>query len=407
MISRTFFDEERQQTHGSIVIVDQAARQAALLSRELPVSYVLPISQLADMPEHGLLALTSRQVLRAIDTLPEELRIRAYNGLVCLQDTSRRGWGDPLLDLSHLLTELGGDASEENKISSSNEPVGLALYNLGRAVRCVWAESYDDAIRYARAAVVYSDAAARLQGRTIGPDIERDAQAAFRYCERQTDIKKFNRMYSRSSRRRTPFSQSVFASHLAFDLHQPIGGSTILELRSAITEELISRLRAQPTLLYKLHPNDFEILIATVFERFGFAVEVTSPTRDLGRDVIAVSHSPTSIRYLIECKRYSQENKVGIAIVQRLHGVLHGDGGTLGIVATTSSFTAPALEYLSRPNVRIELEGRDFEAIYSWLSLTDKIQLARRALGSARFSLSVDGGVIPLKRRNSFRGRME
>jgi len=71
---------------------------------------------------------------------------------------------------------------------------------------------------------------------------------------------------------------------------------------------------------------------------------------------------------LIECKRYSEENKVGINVVQRLLGVVAGESATARIVATTSTFTRPATEFLTSPMVENRVSGKDFDGIKEWLS---------------------------------------
>jgi hypothetical protein len=153
-----------------------------------------------------------------------------------------------------------------------------------------------------------------------------------------------------------------------------------LELRSAINDELIRRLAEYPRLLYALEPREFEELVAKIFDYYGFAVELTAPVRDGGRDVIAVSYSPAKVKYLIECKRYSEGNKVGLEIVQRLHGVVQGEDATVGILATTSEFTRPAQDFLAKPNVRYRLDGKNFDGVRQWLIEYDEMRMVRQLL---------------------------
>jgi len=141
-----------------------------------------------------------------------------------------------------------------------------------------------------------------------------------------------------------------------------------IEVLSSITDEEIARIRKSPRLLYNLDPRKFEELIARVFEKFGYRVELTTQSRDGGRDVVAITKIPARTKVLIECKRYSEENKVGINVVQRLLGVVAGESATAGIVATTSTFTRPATEFLTSPMVENRVSGKDFDGIKEWLS---------------------------------------
>lgn len=128
---------------------------------------------------------------------------------------------------------------------------------------------------------------------------------------------------------------------------------------------LIERFARDPQQLYGITPRSFEELIAEVFDGFGFEVELTKRTRDNGRDVIAMKHAPTKLRCLIECKRHASDNKVDVGIVRELFGVLHDDGATNGILATTSFFTAPAKDFIQRNQWR--LDGKDFHGVLEWL----------------------------------------
>ena len=191
-----------------------------------------------------------------------------------------------------------------------------------------------------------------------------------------------------------PFSEDFLALRTSFDPDSEVSGSSIRELRSAITDELVARLAESPAMLFQLTPRGFEELIARVFEAYGFSVELTAATRDGGRDIIAVAHEPARVRYLIECKRYARENKVGLEIVQRLHGVVQGEDATMGLLATTSTFTEPAQRFFARPNVKYRLDGRDFEDIRLWLMQYERIRMARQLLGSD-FSVTASGLIIP------------
>lgn len=191
-----------------------------------------------------------------------------------------------------------------------------------------------------------------------------------------------------------PVARDFLAQYCQFDTAASLDGRRIIELAPLISDEIIRLLGRQPARLQQLAPRVFEELIARVFETFGFEVELTAQTRDGGRDVIAVSHCPTRLKYLIECKRYAPGNRVGIEIVQRLYGVVFGDAATAGIVATTSSFTQPALQFLKRPTVEYRLSGQDFDGLRTWLAAWEQIQRVRAVVGP-EFKFTEAGLVIP------------
>lgn len=131
--------------------------------------------------------------------------------------------------------------------------------------------------------------------------------------------------------------------------------------------ELIAHLQKHPKTLFDISPRKFEELVAAIFRNNGFAVELTPKTRDGGVDIIAVENSAftgNSI-HLIECKRYSPDNKVGIGVVQRLLGTVAQRRATKGIVVTTSSFTQDAIRVAEETRHTITLNN--YNSILGWL----------------------------------------
>ena len=133
-----------------------------------------------------------------------------------------------------------------------------------------------------------------------------------------------------------------------------------------VNEELIRYLSKHPELLYELDSRKFEELVAELFRDMGFSVEVTPRTRDGGRDIQALrSNELGKSLYLIECKRYARTRKVGIEPVRGLYGVIQSERATMGIIATTSSFTSDAIDFATP--LQYQLSLRDFEALKQWL----------------------------------------
>jgi restriction endonuclease len=74
---------------------------------------------------------------------------------------------------------------------------------------------------------------------------------------------------------------------------------------------MIRNVKAEPRELLTLDSRQFEELVAELWRRLGYEIELTAKTKDNGRDIIAVRKVEASVRFLIECKRYSPSNKVG------------------------------------------------------------------------------------------------
>ena len=126
-----------------------------------------------------------------------------------------------------------------------------------------------------------------------------------------------------------------------------------------------------PGALYRVHPREFEQLVAHIFQRHGFTVELTKQTRDGGRDIIALKTDSLGIpiRLLVECKRHARTNKVGVQVVRALYGVHVHDGANKSIIVTTSSYTKAARDFVNQREATKQQIGLfDFEDLKRWLS---------------------------------------
>ena len=94
--------------------------------------------------------------------------------------------------------------------------------------------------------------------------------------------------------------------------------------------------------------EQFERAVAALCERDGCRdVRVVGGAGDLGADVVATA--PDGRRVVIQCKHYSDTNKVGSQDVQRFGGTCWSvHDAQVAAVVTTSDFTAPAAEYADR-----------------------------------------------------------
>lgn len=131
-------------------------------------------------------------------------------------------------------------------------------------------------------------------------------------------------------------------------------------------EMLIRKLARYPKGLFSISPRKFEEIIAELFWRAGYEVELTAQTRDGGRDIIAISRSmDIPLRLIIECKRHALTNKVGLALVQRLFGVKIAEFANKAILATTSTFTRDARMFAS--SHLWDLDLKDHDDVVAWL----------------------------------------
>ncbi|MCT4351779.1 restriction endonuclease [Streptomyces sp. Je 1-79] len=112
--------------------------------------------------------------------------------------------------------------------------------------------------------------------------------------------------------------------------------------------------------------DGFEHTVAALCARDGCTpVEVVGGAGDLGADVVTVTADGR--RVVLQCKHYAEDNRVGSQDLQRFGGTCFTvHEADVAVVVTTSSFTAPAVEYAATCGI-ICVDG---EALAAW---TDQI----------------------------------
>ena len=107
--------------------------------------------------------------------------------------------------------------------------------------------------------------------------------------------------------------------------------------------------------LSKCSPYQFEERISALYNKMEFSTNLTPKSGDFGKDIIADKDGK---KYFIECKQYSNKNKVGRPDIQKLYGAITAEK-VEGIFITTSSFTNEAKDYIEQNSIPIKLIDRD------------------------------------------------
>jgi hypothetical protein len=160
-------------------------------------------------------------------------------------------------------------------------------------------------------------------------------------------------------------------SHFIFEsdveLWLPEKYEIVASSATATWDRVLSDLARNPSDIHSLKPRKFEELICELLNRDGFDVTLTPPSRDGGRDVLAVLNSRIGrLLFLVECKKYSPERPIDVSIVRELYGVLAHERATAAMVATTSYFTRDAIKF--REPIGYQLHLHDYAAITNWIS---------------------------------------
>jgi hypothetical protein len=146
----------------------------------------------------------------------------------------------------------------------------------------------------------------------------------------------------------------------------PEESKPLLEFSVDAWTRVIRSLSRHPEELLAMAPRAFEELVAELLAREGMDVTLTPPSRDGGKDILAVARTPVGKQlYLVECKRYAQGNPVGVAVVRSLYGVVMEENASSGLIVTTSRFTSGALNFAEPVQYRMGLV--DFQSLLGWL----------------------------------------
>lgn len=146
--------------------------------------------------------------------------------------------------------------------------------------------------------------------------------------------------------------------------------SPIIQLDfSTISEELTAYLLNNPDAMQNISPRKFEELVAYIMEKHGYEVTLTQQSRDGGIDIFALKNEGFgNILTIVDCKKYSATNPVGIAAVRGMYGTLQIKSASHGIIATTSRFTRDA--YNLAQEYKYQLSLKDHADILKWIQNT-------------------------------------
>lgn len=133
-----------------------------------------------------------------------------------------------------------------------------------------------------------------------------------------------------------------------------------------VNAELLAYLRRHPQDFEMLPPRRFEELIAEVLASFGWAVELTAQSRDGGYDLFAISSDRAGPKssWVVECKRYRADRRVGIEIARGLYCVKQELKVSNAMIVTTSDFSSEVRKFAGS---RYDMDLRNMQSIIEWL----------------------------------------
>lgn len=138
---------------------------------------------------------------------------------------------------------------------------------------------------------------------------------------------------------------------------------------SPVNDRVLKYLFENPQALYQLTSREFEKVMAEIYHKLGYDVELTPATRDGGKDIILTKFSDLGdFIYYVECKKYEKKNHVGVGVVRNLHDTINLDRVNGGIIATTSFFTRDGRKFILDNNLGCQIKLHDYNKIQQLLN---------------------------------------
>ena len=129
---------------------------------------------------------------------------------------------------------------------------------------------------------------------------------------------------------------------------------------------IFEAVSTDPARMRLLSPRQFEEFVAELLSKQGYHIEMTPSSSDGGFDMYAAKKDGIgSFLFLVECKRYTPPNKVGVEVVRALHGVVQQKQANAGIIVTSSFFTKGSQDF--QQQVPYQLHLQDYVAMQIWL----------------------------------------
>lgn len=132
---------------------------------------------------------------------------------------------------------------------------------------------------------------------------------------------------------------------------------------------VFAEILREPRRMRDLSPRQFEVFVAEILNQLGFRDVILTPrSGDGGRDVIAAKEvNGIPVSFYFECKKYAEDNKVQLATLRALLGVVAHESrsANIGVLVTTSEFTKGSQNLIVN---ECRLDGKDYDGIVGWIA---------------------------------------
>lgn len=124
--------------------------------------------------------------------------------------------------------------------------------------------------------------------------------------------------------------------------------SMVIQAITNLSKFLAKVIANNPQELKNMEWRDLERMLAVVFERLGFKVELTPSSKDGGKDIILeFSISGETKSYLVEVKHWRSKQKVGQGYISEFLNVIANEKKQGGLYIATYGYSSDAFEALT------------------------------------------------------------
>jgi hypothetical protein len=167
----------------------------------------------------------------------------------------------------------------------------------------------------------------------------------------------------------------VFTLHTEFDLDLVHADRTAVDIAREVDRRLAEAAQGTPLDPGEWSTDTLRELLAEAFGAFGCEVELVVPTREAGRDVVAVYWRPAEARFLAECRRQAETHRAGLALAPRVCGLTEVDDWDHELAVTLGDFADPAIQTPPPPRWRFRTEV--YVHLLEWLKRYDRFVMTR------------------------------
>ncbi len=144
------------------------------------------------------------------------------------------------------------------------------------------------------------------------------------------------------------------------------------QVKELCSQQIIDAIADNPEVLDAISKNDFEALMAEIFVRMGFEVELYRGTKDEGIDFLAIQFDERDpVITCVQCKhpdnpaKGKKKRTLPVATVREIYGVAKAYNFNKCLTITSSSYSPDARKFSNKKPAEIELANR--EEVLNWI----------------------------------------